>query len=211
MSFKDALAWADSKSVIEPRPSDMKVKIVLYGKEGTGKTAMAMRFAYGKFYPELHSTIGASFNSKRVEVDGKILMLQLWDTAGSERFNSIMPVYLRSAKIVLICFDVPVIEEIEARIKKIHSTVGDTVKIFLVVTKTDISTTNRISYEDVQEYAAMNKYPLFYTSALNGLGIDELFTSVSRHALTLPPEEDKPAAPISLDIESTPKRTCCWS
>ena len=134
-------------------------KIVLYGKAGAGKSALMMRYVYNRFDYEMESTIGAAFNSKKITVDKKALTLQIWDTAGSERFNSIVPIYLRGAKVVLLCFQEPDIEEIEYKIGKIMET-NDKADIFLVATKMDL--TKDKTYENVENYAKEHNYKIFF-------------------------------------------------
>jgi len=50
--------------------------------------------------------MGIEFQVKRVELDGKKLKLQLWDTAGQEKFRAITPSYFRGSQGILLCFDV---------------------------------------------------------------------------------------------------------
>jgi len=181
-------------------------KIVLYGREGAGKSALMMRYVYGKFDNCLESTVGAAFNSKRVIVDGSTVILQIWDTAGSERFNSIAPIYIRGAVVVLLCFDEPVVSEIETRLEKVLEYAPDA-EIFLVATKIDEP---KISYQDIIDYATKHSYRLFYTSALTGSGIENLFDNVSRETLEV--KEEVKTIRLSLHTEDyIEKRRCCGS
>ena len=80
-------------------------KLVTLGPAGIGKTALLERFTDDK-YTEYHkSTIGCEFNSKKVEHDGKNINLQMWDTVGQERYDSLAPAYVRNANVILFVFD----------------------------------------------------------------------------------------------------------
>ncbi|KAH3765256.1 hypothetical protein Pelo_2780 [Pelomyxa schiedti] len=60
-------------------------KMVLLGDTSVGKTALAQRFVNEAFTGDLTTTIGASYFSKQMFVEGIGLRLQIWDTAGQER------------------------------------------------------------------------------------------------------------------------------
>jgi len=49
---------------------------------------------------------GVDFKIKTVELRGKKIRLQIWDTAGQERFNSITSAYYRSAKGIILVYDI---------------------------------------------------------------------------------------------------------
>ena len=182
-------------------------KIVLYGKAGAGKTALMMRYVYNKFDYELESTIGAAFNSKSIKIDKKTLTLQIWDTAGSERFNSIVPIYLRGAKVVLLCFQEPDLEDIEYRIGKITE-INDKANIFLVATKMDL--TKDKTYEKIGTYAKEHNYKVFYTSSATGYGVADLFDDAAKTGLNKITEDDVYYTVKLTDVDETKKR-CCWS
>lgn len=177
------------------------VKIVLCGKQGTGKSALAARFIHNHFDSNMPSTIGASFFSKDVYVDNKNVNLSIWDTAGSERYSTMMPMYVRNAKIVLLCFDEDRQEGLEDQILKI-STVNDSAKIILVATKTDIHT----KYKLAEKCAVQNDLELFFTSSFSGYGVSTLFDRIAKIASESPNREENPPISIGVKIE----HTCCY-
>ena len=67
-----------------------EVKVVLLGDTGVGKSSLVLRFVTNNFKPYSESTIGASFMSKMIMVDGKPIKFQIWDTAGKITLNSDM-------------------------------------------------------------------------------------------------------------------------
>jgi GTPase SAR1 family protein len=86
-------------------------KVVLFGTNSVGKSSILVRLVHNKFHKNIDATIGASFfchNLKRPTPEGdRYVQLRLWDTAGSERFSSLLPMYVRGAACVLICFTLP--------------------------------------------------------------------------------------------------------
>ena len=62
---------------------DQLFKIVILGDSTVGKSSLLHRFTQNKFKSDCKTTIGVDFNIKNVEIDGKIIKAQIWDTAGS--------------------------------------------------------------------------------------------------------------------------------
>lgn len=81
---------------------DNAIKTVLIGASTTGKTSIVKRLLFGTFTTGTECTIGVSFSKfKNNNVE-----YQLWDTAGQERFRALLPMYFRSARILIFVFNV---------------------------------------------------------------------------------------------------------
>ncbi|XP_061781224.1 ras and EF-hand domain-containing protein [Nerophis lumbriciformis] len=81
-------------------------RLVLAGDSGAGKSSFLMRLAHNQFRPDIQSTLGVDFKCKKMLVDGEKTNLQIWDTAGQEKFRSIAVSYFRKAHGVLLLYDV---------------------------------------------------------------------------------------------------------
>lgn len=66
-----------------------RLKLIIVGSSGVGKTSIMLWFSEDWFNEVHMSTIGVDFKVKFVDVDSKIIKLQIWDTAGQEKFKSI--------------------------------------------------------------------------------------------------------------------------
>ena len=64
-----------------------------------------MRFVDNVWSGNLLSTIGVDFKFKTLNVQNRKIKLQIWDTAGSEAFRSIVSAYYRGADAVVLVFD----------------------------------------------------------------------------------------------------------
>ena len=60
----------------------VKLKIILLGNSGVGKTSILTQYVTGVRVPDQMYTIGVEFKIKDIEVEGKNVRLALWDTAG---------------------------------------------------------------------------------------------------------------------------------
>ena len=74
------------------------MKVVLLGREYCGKTLVVERFLSERFAGEnkYQNTIGAAYGARTVNVGGRELVLGIWDTAGSERYESMSRMYYRN-------------------------------------------------------------------------------------------------------------------
>ena len=88
---------------------DYLAKIILLGPSGCGKSCLLHRFVKGEWRVLSSQTIGVEFASKIVKVGTqgrrKRVKLQLWDTAGTERFRSVSRSYYRGAAGAILIYD----------------------------------------------------------------------------------------------------------
>ena len=117
--------------------------IVVIGDCGVGKSALLKRLKNPEqdWTGEAHSTIGVDFVRKPLQVAGRDIMLQAWDTAGQDRFRSITTSYYRSAMGAVICFDsqnMTALKNIQTWIKDFREKARDGAPILLVATKQDL-------------------------------------------------------------------------
>ena len=81
-------------------------KIILIGDSFTGKTSLINRYIHKSFADKYLCTIGVDFTMKAVELTDKTnIKLQIWDTAGMERYKQITTSYYRGAQACIIVFD----------------------------------------------------------------------------------------------------------
>ena len=81
------------------------LKIVVIGDPSVGKTSLLEKYLTGKTLQSSKPTIGADFNSKDVTIDGQELTLQVWDTAGQEKFQSLGGAFYRGSDCCALVFD----------------------------------------------------------------------------------------------------------
>jgi small GTP-binding protein len=164
-----------------------KVKCVLVGDSGAGKTSLVNRLFRNVFSEYEEATIGASFMS--VEHDG--VGIDLWDTAGQERYGALLPMYTRNAEIAFVV--VPAnCPDIDAKFEEWRRMVHHT--------SPDCYIINVVSQLDLYPDQAESYKALFWTSAKTGRGCEHILAKTISVAKGLAEREDKPVSqhPITL-------------
>ena len=164
------------------RPSyDLQFKLIILGDSGVGKTCLLMRFTEDKFTPSHITTIGIDFKTKTLNLNGKSVKLQIWDTAGQEKFRTITQTYYKGAMGIILAFDCSdekSFGNIKSWMKQIEAHASPGVFQILIGNKSDLL--NRvISTESAHKLADEYKIKYFETSAKNGTNVTEAFESIA--------------------------------
>jgi small GTP-binding protein len=161
------------KTVVE----DFSAKVVVVGCP-SGKTSLVNRFLYGKFNPDVKSTVAAEFRQKEVGVDGHRVRLQLWDTGGLESFRSLVPEYCRKVVGALLVFDLTSrasFREIKTFKGMVCARAGQPVTMILIGNKVDLEERRKVPEEEARAYARRKKMEYFETSAATGANVEDAF------------------------------------
>jgi small GTP-binding protein len=84
----------------------IRQKIVMVGDVAVGKSSIINCLLGHKFKENYEASVGVDFFSKTVKFKGKSLKLQIWDSAGQERYKSLIPSYVRGSAIIFVVYDV---------------------------------------------------------------------------------------------------------
>ena len=166
---------------------DYLFKVLLLGDSDVGKSSLILRYTEETFNSKLVNSIGVDFKMKKKEIDGKIIKVQIWDTAGHERFRSITYSYYRGANAIIIVFDLSDKKSfisITEWLKQIEKHAKENVFKFLVGNKSDLIDERKVTYEEAKQYADEHDLPYIETSAKEGININELFDTSIKTFLT---------------------------
>lgn len=176
-------------SVVPGVPRETRVKLVLLGDTGVGKSAIVVRFVQGEFSPEESKvTVGAAFLAKSLRIPehgpDAAVKFEIWDTAGQERYASLAPLYYRGAGAAVVVYDITSpasFEKARFWVKELQKHASPNINIVLVGNKKDLGETGRaVSREDARAFANENGMAMeCEASALSGEGVVEIFKSVA--------------------------------
>eukprot|EP00403_Amphidinium_massartii_P013680 CAMPEP_0178428210 /NCGR_PEP_ID=MMETSP0689_2-20121128/30156_1 /TAXON_ID=160604 /ORGANISM="Amphidinium massartii, Strain CS-259" /LENGTH=210 /DNA_ID=CAMNT_0020049967 /DNA_START=63 /DNA_END=692 /DNA_ORIENTATION=+ len=171
------------------------MKIVLVGDSSVGKSALVYRFIHNKLLVESKATVGIAFFKQNL-VDpesGEEYALQIWDTAGQEKFQSVTTHHYRAADGALLVFDIAnerSFLNLDKWLYELRENTEPTVVTALVGTKVDLNPKRQVATERAIAYARANGLIYCETSSLwdkrfgNGpelvTGVERIFTKLSR-------------------------------
>ncbi|XP_005396421.1 PREDICTED: ras-related protein Rab-36 isoform X3 [Chinchilla lanigera] len=117
-------------------------KVVVVGDLYVGKTSLIHRFCKNVFDRDYKATIGVDFEIERFEITGIPYSLQIWDTAGQEKFKCIASAYYRGAQVIITAFDLTDVQTLGHTRQWLEDALREnevgSCSIFLVGTKKDL-------------------------------------------------------------------------
>ncbi|KAJ8252816.1 hypothetical protein GJAV_G00205930 [Gymnothorax javanicus] len=128
----------------------IRVKMVLLGSSGVGKSSLALRFNKDEFKPS-SPTVGCAYLTQVVYLPSATIRFEIWDTAGQEKFHSVTPLYYRGAHAALVVYDISSKESFvraQLWLKELEKQYipGETV-VGLVGNKADLSSSRQVSLQ----------------------------------------------------------------
>ena len=147
-----------------------EIKVILVGESGTGKTSLINATMGLKFQEHLETTASNNFSSKKITINNKEYVLNLWDTIGQEKFRSLTKIFIKDSKIVLLVYDITVLKtfkELDYWYKIIHDILGDEPVVGICGNKQDLISQEQVKEEDAKKYAEEKNLPFKLTSAKN--------------------------------------------
>ena len=157
-------------------------KIITVGDSDVGKTSILRRYLYNIFDSENMSTLGVNFSYKIIELENKKkIKLKLIDTAGQEKFRSIVKSYYKNADAVLFIFalnDLESFNHISDWVVSFQENNGEKVTKYLVGNKYDVEI-KTVDQQLIDNFSKENNFPYKAVSASSNYNIEELFTELA--------------------------------
>ncbi|EAZ62793.1 predicted protein [Scheffersomyces stipitis CBS 6054] len=182
-----------------PPPAELRRKLVIVGDGACGKTCLLIVFSKGTF-PEVYVPTVFENYVADVEIDGTVVELALWDTAGQEDYDRLRPLSYPDSNVILICFSVDSPDSLDNVLEKwisevLHFCQG--VPIILVCCKADLRNDPNVieqlrqhqqqpvSTSEGQSVAEkIGAYSYLECSARTGQGVREVFETATRASLS---------------------------
>ena len=154
-------------------------KILLLGDDSIGKTCFFLRYSDGIFDQTHMATIGLDYRLKSIKLkNGKSIKLQIWDTAGQDRFRAITKNYYKGSHGIILIYDVTsrrTFESIRNWVSQIREEATEKVTIYLVANKIDMDEDRKVKKEEGEKLAKELGLPFMETSAKSGINVDKIF------------------------------------
>ena len=156
-------------------------KIIFIGDVSVGKTSIINVLMGQKFNNEYEASIGVDFFSKTIKYKGKTIKLQIWDSAGQEKFRSLIPNYIRGSSLVFIVYDITnrkSFENLQSWIDFVNNIENS--NIVILANKIDLESQRQVQTEEGQKFCTEKNYDFFEVSAKEDNNLNNmLFNSVA--------------------------------
>ncbi|XP_037315381.1 ras-related protein Rab-36 isoform X2 [Pungitius pungitius] len=179
------VGFKDGATRHQPWDRQRMSKVVVVGDLNVGKTCLINRFCKDVFERDYKATIGVDFEIERFEVSGIPFSLQIWDTAGQEKFKCIASAYYRGAQVIITAFDMADIKSLDHTRQWLEEAMRENEPgscfIFLVGTKNDLLPLDerQRTEKDAIRIAAEMQAEFWAVSAKTGENVQGFFFRVA--------------------------------
>ena len=154
------------------------VKFIIIGDPFVGKTNIIQRLTHDKYSNKYMSTIGIDFSIHSIQIDNHIFKLEIWDTAGCEKYRSVTRSYYNISTCAIIVYDITdkqSFESIKTWVEECQKYNNPNIHLVLVGNKNDLEDKRVINKEEGEELALKFQMKFFESSAKTGNNINNIF------------------------------------
>ncbi len=170
-----------------PEHFDYILKFIIIGDAGSGKSCVLHQFIEGRQKKSSSHTIGVEFGSKIIQVGNHRVKLQIWDTAGQDRYRAVTRSYYRGAAGALVVYDITNRESFNHVLNWLvdaRTLARPDISIVLAGNKCDLKDNRAVSFLEASRCAQENDVLFLETSAITGEGIEEVFSRACKSIIT---------------------------
>ena len=170
-------------------------KILLIGESGVGKTSIISQYVEETFKEDQETSAGASFSTKKLELkNGNLVTLEIWDTAGQEKFRALTQLFYKESSAAILVYDITRKDSFE-QIKEywfnqVKEKSPNNVIIALAANKIDLFENEEVEEKIARDFANEIGAIFMMTSAKNKDGIDELFDIIANKIFKCSGDDD---------------------
>ena len=163
---------------------EKRVKFIIIGDKTVGKSCIINQFIEKQFINEYIPTIGSDKIMKEIEIEGKILNLEIWDTVGQEQYSAVNKIFIKNAQIALIVYDITNRKSFE-NLNNWYNLIFEINKdsnviVGVTANKTDLYENKVVDSEEGKNFADEKKLSFFETSAKDYESIENVFIQLSK-------------------------------
>ena len=193
-------------------------KVLLIGDTAVGKTSIILQYTKHIHPRSYISTLGLDFAIHDQKLNnGKNVELRIYDTAGQEKYSSIVKNLYNTAQGLILVYDITSIKSfhnINNWLNYVKENSKQNVKLILVGNKTDLEEKREVEINDANKLSNDFKIELFEISAKNNIGVDDVFIKMAEmlsYDNNNNFEEDNQNFQIDKEaFRNDPSKSCCY-
>ena len=146
---------------------DRSVKVILIGDSGVGKTNILNRLVNNKFNDKYNPSLSLEYNNHSIKINNYIIRMQIWDTAGQEKYNSIISNYYRSAEVAIFVYSINDLKSYNSILEWYKELINENndennnVKKILLGNKVDLENERKVEFKVADTFAKENGFEVF--------------------------------------------------
>lgn len=187
-------------------------RTVFIGDSEVGKTSIINRFIKNDFTDQ-NATVGATFFSQIINFENKQIPIQIWDTAGQEKYRAIGPIYYRKSVAAVAVFDLTrreTFENLKTWINDYRNYADDGF-VVVVGNKQDLDDKIVFDLDETMQWAYSMNAECVWSSAKTGIGIDVIFNLLGSHLSKVITADEKTENVVIPQEQCNPPQSesCC--
>ena len=190
-----------------------KIKIILLGETGVGKTNLINVFFNKHFNDDSDTTFSPEFSQKKIKIGNNSYILDVWDTAGQEKFSSITKIFVKGAHIVIFVYDITnekTFKKLPFWVKTVEELLWENSIFGLAANKIDLFAKEKVSNEEGKKYAKDIDAVFWETSAKEDpKGLNEFVLTLVQKVIDNDNFRKIEEQRLTLDSGSKTKSNCC--
>eukprot|EP00826_Nyctotherus_ovalis_P054311 TRINITY_DN7103_c0_g5_i1.p1 TRINITY_DN7103_c0_g5~~TRINITY_DN7103_c0_g5_i1.p1 ORF type:complete len:213 (-),score=93.66 TRINITY_DN7103_c0_g5_i1:131-724(-) len=192
-----------------------RYKVIIVGEASVGKSCLLIRATEDTYSDNYSITIGADSSTFLVKIGEAVVQLEVWDTAGSEKYRSMIKVFFAGSHAAFIAYDITrkdTFNAVDFWLDAVRQTTSPEVKVVLVGNKKDEEEKREVTQEEANEYLEMNElFAFMETSAKTGEGVMDVFKKLAQSLYD--DDENTKRAPAGMKLREDGKSDegggCC--
>lgn len=186
----------NSNSDPELNVETLNVKIVFVGDSNVGKTSIIRRYFENIFdESNILSTISVAYKNKKIKIDPFTeVNMNIWDTAGQEKYRSMTRGYLRGSHGVFLVFDFSTkksFESIISWLSEINNSDVNKKCVKILIGNKDDCEQKEVDFDEAKKFADDNDIQFFNVSAKTGINIETMFEMMGTACAKIMQEENE--------------------
>ena len=158
---------------------DFHYKILMLGESQVGKTSLLLKYTDDVFKINMLPTFGLDVRYKYLQKDNNNIRLDLWDTAGQEKFRTMTQNYYKGSDGIILVYDISnesSFETLKNWMDDIKENSKNKIEVIIIGNKLDLE--RQVEKKRLEQFAEEYKVPYFETSAKTGEGVEESFNKL---------------------------------
>ena len=160
---------------------EINIKLTIIGDSDVGKTTLIYRYTDNYFNEEISPTVGLDNKVKKLNIQGLQAKIQIWDTAGQEKYDSLTSQLYKNTDGIILVFDLTnntSFISIKKYIEKIKKNCDHKIKKLLVGNKVDMKDGIKVNKKDIYDLCKNNCLKYNDVSAKENINVEKAFRTI---------------------------------